>query len=128
MFSPPAPAPPALNLNSRLRDHFTPRCRLGAEYLNLLQFLPKHRRLMRGRRAESRGKSPREPMTGQGRPHWLTLPGLGPLQPHRTRSGEVRRIPNKKAFKLKSGPRGTAISARVCNPESAASESRRRQG
>ena len=29
------------------------------------------------------GKSPRELMTGQGHPHWLTLLGLGPLQPQR---------------------------------------------
>jgi hypothetical protein len=31
--------------------------------------------------AERNGKSPREVMTGQGHPHWLTLLGLGLLQP-----------------------------------------------
>jgi hypothetical protein len=29
------------------------------------------------------GKSPRELMTGEGHPHWLTLLGLGPLQNQR---------------------------------------------
>ena len=28
-------------------------------------------------------KSPRELMTGSGHPYWLTLLGLGPLQPRR---------------------------------------------
>ena len=40
-----------------------------------------HRRFVRSRHAERQGKSPRELMTGQGHPHWLTLLGLGPLQP-----------------------------------------------
>jgi hypothetical protein len=43
----------------------------------LLQFFLNHRRFMRSRRAERNGKSPRELMTGQGHPHWLTLLGLG---------------------------------------------------
>jgi hypothetical protein len=38
---------------------------------------------MRSRRAERHGKSSREVMTGQGHPHWLTLLGLGSLQPQR---------------------------------------------
>ena len=69
------------NLNSRLRNYFTLRRHLGGSYLDLLQFFLNHRRFMRSRRAERNGKSPRELMTGQGHPHWLTLLGLGPLQP-----------------------------------------------
>ena len=69
------------NLNSRLRNYFTLRRHLGGSYLNLLRFFLNHRRFMRSRRAERNGKSPRELMTGQGHPHWLTLLGLGPLQP-----------------------------------------------
>jgi len=71
------------NLNSRLRTYFTLRRHLGGSYLDLLRFFLNHRRFMRSRRAERQGKSPRELMTGQGHPHWLTLLGLGPLQPQR---------------------------------------------
>ncbi len=71
------------NLNSRLRIHFTLRRHLGNSYLDLLRFFLNHRRFMRSRRAERNGKSPRELMTGSGHPHWLTLLGLGPLQPQR---------------------------------------------
>ncbi len=71
------------NLNSRLRTYFTLRRHLGGAYLDLLQFFLNHRRFLRSRRAERHGKSPRELMTGQGHPHWLTLLGLGPLQPQR---------------------------------------------
>jgi hypothetical protein len=71
------------NLNSRLRNYFTLRHHLGGSYLSLLQFFLNHRRFMRSRRAGRNGKSPREVMTGQGHPHWLTLLGLGPLQPQR---------------------------------------------
>ena len=71
------------NLNSRLRNYFTLRRHLGGSYLSLLQFFLNHRCLMRSRRAERNGKSPREMMTGQRHPHWLTLLGLGPLQPKR---------------------------------------------
>jgi len=71
------------NLNSRLRSYFTLRRHLGGSYLDLLQFFLNHRRFLRSRRAERQGKSPRELMTGQGHPHWLTLLGLGPLQPQR---------------------------------------------
>src|SRR5271157_4393569 len=72
------------NLNSRLRNYFTLRRHLGGSYLDLLRFFLNHRRFMRSRRAERNGKSPRELMTGQGHPHWLTLLGLGPLQPRHT--------------------------------------------
>jgi len=71
------------NLNSRLRPYFTLRRHLGGSYLDLLRFFLNHRRFMRSRQAERQGKSPRELMTGQGHPHWLTLLGLGPLQPQR---------------------------------------------
>jgi hypothetical protein len=71
------------NLNSRLRTYFTLRRHLGGSYLDLLRFFLNHRRFMRSRHAERQRKSPRELMTGQGHPHWLTLLGLGPLQPQR---------------------------------------------
>ncbi len=71
------------NLNSRLRPYFTLRRHLGGSYLDLLRFFLNHRRFLRSRRAERNGTSPRELMTGQGHPHWLTLLGLGPLQPQR---------------------------------------------
>jgi len=71
------------NLNSRLRPYFTLRRHLGNSYLDLLRFFLNYRRFMRSRRAERNGKSPRELMTGSGHPHWLTLLGLGPLQPQR---------------------------------------------
>jgi len=71
------------NLNSRLRPYFTLRRHLGGSYLDLLRFFLNHCRFLRSRCAERQGKSPRELMTGQGHLHWLTLLGLGPLQPHR---------------------------------------------
>src|SRR3954469_25417560 len=73
------------DLNSRLRTYFTLRRHLGGSYLDLLRFFLNHRRFVRSRHAERQGKSPRELMTGQGHPHWLTLLGLGPLQPQRAR-------------------------------------------
>ena len=69
------------NLSSRLRTYFTLRRHLGGAYLDLLRFFLNHRRFLRSRCVERQGKSPRELMTGQGHPHWLTLLGLGPLQP-----------------------------------------------
>ena len=71
------------NLNSRLRPYFTLRRHLGGSYLDLLRFFLNHRRFTRTRRAERHGKSPRELITDQGHPHWLTLLSLGPLQPQR---------------------------------------------
>jgi hypothetical protein len=44
-----------------------------------LDFHQRHRRL----RKRALTVRPREVMTGQGHPHWLTLHGLGPLQPQR---------------------------------------------
>jgi hypothetical protein len=72
------------NLNSRLRNYFTLRRHLGGTYLDLLRFFLNHRCFMRSQRPQREGKSPRETMTGESHPHWLTLLGLGPLQPHRT--------------------------------------------
>jgi hypothetical protein len=63
------------NLNSRLRNYFTLRRHLGGSYLGLLRFFLNHRPFMRSRRAERNGK--------KGHPHWLTLLGLGPIQPRR---------------------------------------------
>jgi hypothetical protein len=71
------------NLNSRLRTYFTLRRHLGGSYLELLRFFLNHRGFPRSRHAERRGKSPRELLTGQTHPHWLTLLGLGALQPRR---------------------------------------------
>ena len=71
------------NLNSRLRNYFTLRRHGGSAYLDLLRFFLNHRRFMRNRLAERIGKSPRELMTGESHPHWLTLLGLGPLQNQR---------------------------------------------
>ena len=71
------------NLNSRLRNCLTLRRHLNGSraWLGLLQFFFNHRRFMRSRCSERRGKSPREAMTGEDHPHWLTLLGLGALQP-----------------------------------------------
>ena len=71
------------NLNSRLRNYFTLRRHLAGSYLSLLQFFLNHRCFMRSQRAERKGKSPREVMTGQAHPHWLALLGLGLRQPLR---------------------------------------------
>jgi len=71
------------NLNSRLRNYFTLRRHLGNSYLDLLRFFLNHRRFMRSQCAERQGKTPRAVMTGQDHPHWLTLLGLGSLQPRR---------------------------------------------
>jgi hypothetical protein len=72
------------NLNSRLRNYFTLRRQLGGEYLGLLQFFLNHRSFLRSRVAERVGKSPKQLMTGQEHPHWLTLLGFGQLQPLHT--------------------------------------------
>jgi hypothetical protein len=71
-------------MNPPTRRHRVARRHLGAPYLNLLRFFFNHRRFMRSRRAERKDRSPCELMTGQERPHWLTLLGLGPLQPQQT--------------------------------------------
>jgi len=74
------------NLNSRLRNCLTLRRHLngGRAWMGLLQFFFNHRRFMRSRCGKRLGKSPREAMTGEDHPHWLTLLGLGPLQPRQS--------------------------------------------
>jgi hypothetical protein len=71
------------NLNSRLRNYFTLRRHLGGSYLDLLRFFLHRRRFMRSQRAERTGRSPRELLTGESHPYWLTLLGLGAPQPQR---------------------------------------------
>lgn len=72
------------NLNSRLRNYFTLRRQLGGQYLELLKFFLNHRTFQRSRVPERVGKSPRQLLTGQAHPHWLTMLGFGPLQPQRS--------------------------------------------
>ena len=67
------------NLNSRLRNYFTLRRHLGADYLALLQFFFNHRRFDRSECLERAGKSPAELLTGQTHPHWLALLGYQPF-------------------------------------------------
>ena len=63
------------NLNSRLRNYFTLRRHLGADYLKLLQFFLNHRRFMRSERPDRVGYSPRELLEGRPHAHWLELLG-----------------------------------------------------
>ena len=46
------------NLNSRMRTYFTLGRHRGGSYLDLLRFVLNHRRFMRSRHTERRGKSP----------------------------------------------------------------------
>jgi hypothetical protein len=71
------------NLNSRRRNYFTLRRQLGGEYLSLLQLFLNHRTFLRNRVDERVGKSPKQLMTGQAHPHWLTLLGFGQPKPLR---------------------------------------------
>jgi DNA repair ATPase RecN len=70
------------NLNSRLRNYFTLRRHLGADYLALLQFFLNHRRFDRSDCPQRVGKSPAELLTGQKHPHWLTMLGYAPFSPN----------------------------------------------
>jgi len=63
------------NLNSRLRNYFFLRRRVGPEYLELLRFFLNHRRFLRSDRPERVGKSPRELLDGEPHAHWLELLG-----------------------------------------------------
>ncbi len=67
------------NLNSRLRNYFTLRRHLGADYLALLQFFLNHRRFDRSECPDRVGKSPAELLTGQTHPHWLAMLGYQPF-------------------------------------------------
>ena len=105
------------NINSRLRNYFTLRRHLGGSYLGLLRFFLNHRRFMRSRRAERNGKSPRELMTGQGHPHWLTLLGLGPLQPRPRLTREVGRLPTEPPSNRNPALTGRRFPRGICNPK-----------
>jgi hypothetical protein len=63
------------NLNSRLRNYFFLRRRVGQGYLELLRFFLNHRRFMRSEQPQREGKSPAELLSGQEHPHWLELLG-----------------------------------------------------
>jgi hypothetical protein len=67
------------NLNSRLRNYFTLRRHLGADYLALLQFFLNHRRFDRSECPDRVNKSPAELLTGQAHPHWLAMLGYQPF-------------------------------------------------
>ncbi len=81
MAQTPRCSPMVENLNSRLRNYFTLRRQLGGQYLELLKFFLNHRTFLRSRVPERVGKSPRQLLTGEAHPHWLTMLGFGPLQP-----------------------------------------------
>lgn len=71
------------NLNSRIRVCLTNRRHLdgGRSWLDLLRFAINHRPFARSRCAQRLGRTPRQLMSGQPHEHWLTLLGLGSLQP-----------------------------------------------
>lgn len=68
------------NLNSRLRNYFFLRKHLGNHYLDLLRFFLNHRRFLRSEYPTRRGKSPREILSGETHPHWLSLLGFQPFK------------------------------------------------
>jgi len=67
------------NLNSRLRNYFTLRRHLGADYLALLQFYLNHHCFDRSECPDRVGKSPAELLTGHAHPHWLAMLGYQPF-------------------------------------------------
>jgi hypothetical protein len=80
------------NLNSRLRNYFTLRRHLGADYLKLLQFFLNHRRFLQSEHPNRVGQSPRELLTGEPHAHWLEL--LGYKLFRRQPEGEAERQDN----------------------------------
>jgi len=64
------------NLNSRLRNYFFLRKHIGNDYLELLRFFLNHRRFLRSEYPQRTGKSPKEILTGETHPHWLSLLGF----------------------------------------------------
>jgi len=68
------------NLNSRLRSYFFLRRELGPGYLELLRFFMNHHPYARSGRPERVGKTPRELLTDEARPHWLELLGYSLAQ------------------------------------------------
>jgi hypothetical protein len=112
------------NLNSRLRNYFTLRRHLGSLCLDLLRFFLNHRRYMRSQLAERIGKSPRELMTGESHPYWLTLLGLGPLQNQRPEPGRLTASPhNSPLIEIRPSTAGH-FRASVCYPKMAENEPR----
>jgi hypothetical protein len=63
------------NVNSRLRNYFTLRRHLGADYLKLLQFFLNHRRFLRSEHPDRVDQSPCELLMGKPHAHWLELLG-----------------------------------------------------
>jgi len=80
------------NVNSRLRNYFTLRRHLGADYLKLLQFFLNHRRFLRSEHPNRVDQSPRELLTGKPHAHWLEL--LGYRLFRRQQDGETERHDN----------------------------------
>jgi hypothetical protein len=68
------------NLNSRLRNYFFLRKHLGNDYLELLRFFLNHRRFLRSEYPKRVGRSPKEILTGETHPHWLSLLGFQPFK------------------------------------------------
>jgi hypothetical protein len=64
------------NFNGRLRTYFHLRRHLGPDYLELLRFYLNHHVLERSERAERRGRTPAELLSGSAHPHWLELLGF----------------------------------------------------
>jgi len=63
------------NLHSRLKPYFYLRREIGFGYLDLLQFYLNHTPFLRSERAERKGKTPTEILTGKSHPHWLEILG-----------------------------------------------------
>ncbi len=64
------------NFNSRLRNYFFLRRRIGPAYLDLLRFFLNHQPFARSEKPQRQGKSPAELLTGQSHPHWLEMLGF----------------------------------------------------
>jgi hypothetical protein len=117
------------NLNSRLRSYFTLRRHLGGSYLvlYLLRFFLNYRRFIRSQRAERSGKSPRELMTGQNHPHWLTLLGHGLIQPRPLDPGSLA-ASRQNHLRPKIRPSRAGGFSATCVTRTADSEPRRGSG
>ncbi len=64
------------NFNSRLRNYFFLRRKLGNDYLDLLRFFLNHRTFLRSEHPEREGKSPTELLTRKPHPPKLELLGF----------------------------------------------------
>ncbi len=114
------------NLNSRLRTYFTLRRHLGNSYLDLLRFFLNHRRFMRSRRTERQGRSPRELMTGQGHPHWLTLLAWDRFSLSGLDSGRLVASRNEQPYIRNLALTGRRFPRALCYPKRPDSEPRPR--